>query len=503
MATKRAASKTAAKQTEIVTHAGRVIVSVSGSPSSVGALLWVMKQGVVDPIVVFERRTCHPKVTESYVRAIAGIFHLRVETALERAVRGTKLPLVVVVGARYGDPIRDDHDGKQFILRPLVGKSEEEILAELDSLHVRPHPAITLGISEVCTDEELAEAARRAARLAVPSLEIAIATACVETGFFPPDAAMFQPGQHREQLQLGAAPLTEEPVPQIDEEDFEGEPVAEPEIARPLGPDLGLETLRANGYPTPPAWEQAGEAFREKGKVWLFSYGSNSPEQLAERLGHKVQSVPARAFGRERTYVGHSARWKGATATLVPERGGSVDGGAVLVSEADLKALDGFEGVPKKYQRQTVEIVLQPFTKDARKVTAIAYLAAPGNQKLGVPSRAYLEAVAKNLNANRHDKKKPPERDMRDIEPFAFDEKGEPQILYPSGVTPEQKGDGENQAEIWLRLSPSAQRAKLAWASKAIPKSPKTVAEQEALLEKVFGTKRWNAYKAKFAKYAP
>jgi len=470
-----------------VETAGRVIVPVSGSPCSVAALLWVIAH-VRHPVVLFEREACRPKVTESYVRAVAHAFGLTLETSLARAVRGTRGQLVLVVGARYGEAAEQHAPNSQIVLRPMTGRTEDEVLAELDTVGVRPHPALTLGLSEVCSEEELVAGARAATGSGNTSLEVALAAAAVEAGEFPLGSALFEKGEKRERFDPRA--------PTVSAQDFEGEPVAEPASSVALGPDLGLDTLRVNGYPVPLAWPLAGEASREKGKRWLFSYGSNSPKRLAERLGHKVTCAPAVAYDRERTYVGHSKTWGGAVATLVPVHGGRVEGGACLVSEADLKALDVHEGVPTKYRRQTVAVTLHPSSATkSRKVVALAYLAAPGNQKLGAPTIPYLQAVLDNLNAHGFKVESPAHMD-----PFARDAKGKPQILYPSGVTPFPTGDGENNAERWLRLSPAAQRARLAWEKASGISDHATIAEREKQLEATFGKKRWAKYKADLAK---
>ncbi len=492
----------------IVESASLVNVSVSGSACSVAALLWVIQQGRLDAVVVFEPRSCHPKVTESYVRALAKTFRLRFETSYELAAGGLKRSknLVVVFGARFGDPLKQTPDKAYTIVRPMVGKTEAEILKDLDRARVRPHPAITLGITDVCTESELREAAKRKTREA-PSFEVALASAAVEAGQFPEDYVIFDENQKREPI---LPPKKKTQAEEAPEEDFEGEPVAEPAMTRPLGPDLGMDTLRANGYPAPKEWPVTGPAFREQGKVWLFSYGANSPKQLSERLGRAVKATPAAAIDRERTYVGHSTKWNGATATLVPLEGGLEPGGAVLVSEADLKKLDKAEGVPTKYQRQTIEIWLHPHniaSPKHRKVVAVAYLAAPGNQKLGAPTLPYLEAVLENLRQNGFLRE-----GVFDMEPGVLDKKGKTRILYPNGVTPVKHHAGENTAEIWLRLSPAAKAAMLAHAqethvggagatAKKLGLAYMSIHAWEKHLESVYGKKRWAAYKAEFAPF--
>jgi len=294
---------------------------------------------------------------------------------------------------------------------------------------------------------------------------------------------------------------------------------AAPEIAPEAvdGPDLGLDVLAVNGYPVPRGWPEAGPASREAGKVWMFSYGSNSPRQLAERLGHEVKCVPGTAADRQRVYVGHSTGWKGAVATLVVGGGGGhADGGACLVSEADLKTLDRYEGVPTKYRRQTIEVDIYPVSRRGagpadrakeRTVSAVAYLAAPGNQKLGIPSLAYLEAVLENMRAHgfKYGYRDGPNT-IQDMELWGFDHKGKQKIAYPEGVVP-YPGDSENNLEMWFKKSPAAQRDELAWhvAMNLKPagskKAPATIAEWEEHLKRIFGEKRFEKYRATFDSY--
>ena len=64
----------------------------------------------------------------------------------------------------------------------------------------------------------------------------------------------------------------------------------------------------------------------------LFSYGSNSPKQLAERLGHPVEGRAAYAEGWMRVFRGYSERWQGAVASLLPSRGQKTYGYVAEVS---------------------------------------------------------------------------------------------------------------------------------------------------------------------------
>ena len=128
-------------------------------------------------------------------------------------------------------------------------------------------------------------------------------------------------------------------------------------------------------------------------KTYLFSYGSNSPRQLAERLGHAVTGRAAFVDGYLRAFRGWSNRWEGGVATLIPGRGKTY-GYIAEVTPADLAVLDRYEGVATgNYRRQPLTVT----TNDGDVVEAIAYLAS--STEKNAPSRAYKRAVAETISA--------------------------------------------------------------------------------------------------------
>jgi len=128
-------------------------------------------------------------------------------------------------------------------------------------------------------------------------------------------------------------------------------------------------------------------------KTYLFSYGSNSPRQLAERLGHAVTGRAAFVDDYLRAFRGWSQRWEGGVATLIPGRGKTY-GYIAEVTPADLAVLDRYEGVATgNYYRETMTVT----TEDGDTVQAIAYLAS--STEKNAPSRAYKRAVAETIGA--------------------------------------------------------------------------------------------------------
>jgi gamma-glutamylcyclotransferase (GGCT)/AIG2-like uncharacterized protein YtfP len=121
----------------------------------------------------------------------------------------------------------------------------------------------------------------------------------------------------------------------------------------------------------------------------LFSYGSNHPAQLSERLARSVTGHAAVLPGYCRVFRGYSERWQGGVASL--EKGPCDTFGYVaVVDERDLAALDRREGVPFAYRRKRVMVRVGGAAR-----SAVAYVAT--SKDYNRPSRAYLEAVAKTV----------------------------------------------------------------------------------------------------------
>ena len=125
---------------------------------------------------------------------------------------------------------------------------------------------------------------------------------------------------------------------------------------------------------------------------WLFSYGSNHPEQLSERLRRRdLELQQARLPDYWRVFRGYSQRWQGGVASVEPSRNFSVYGFIAYVTAADLDVLDRYEGVPRSYMRGTVRVEVPGGT-----VQAVVYSAQ--SREFNPPSREYLEAVARTIS---------------------------------------------------------------------------------------------------------
>ena len=129
--------------------------------------------------------------------------------------------------------------------------------------------------------------------------------------------------------------------------------------------------------------------------MFLFSYGSNHPVQLADRLGHDVRDARAAYVENwQRVFRGWSRRWKGGVASLVKKPRAVTYGYVARIDSADLDVLDRYEGVASgNYIRST----LQATTTDGRDVPAVVYVAS--SRDFNAPSNAYLKAVAKTVGS--------------------------------------------------------------------------------------------------------
>ena len=128
----------------------------------------------------------------------------------------------------------------------------------------------------------------------------------------------------------------------------------------------------------------------------LFSYGSNYPARLAERLGHGVETWKAYAPGYERVFRGYSTRWGGGVASLLLNPNENTRGHVTRVTAADLRILDAREGVPDAYVRVEIPVVIDQGPTEAQVYIARSSVFHP-------PTRRYLEAVVETIQTHWYD----------------------------------------------------------------------------------------------------
>jgi hypothetical protein len=130
---------------------------------------------------------------------------------------------------------------------------------------------------------------------------------------------------------------------------------------------------------------------------FLFCYGSNNPQQLAERIGPPKSMSAAYSPDHKRVFRGFSQGWGGGVASLAPSKTRPAFGYVAQVTEAQLRKMDIYEGVAVgAYARRKIKVVkIDKRTGEASKVDAIAYIAS--SREFHKPSRAYLQAILKTI----------------------------------------------------------------------------------------------------------
>ena len=104
--------------------------------------------------------------------------------------------------------------------------------------------------------------------------------------------------------------------------------------------------VRLNRCPPSGREASASESATEQRTMHIFSYGCNGRAKLMERLGNPDLSMrPGFLPNHSLTVAGFSKTWGGAVMSIVPSPKKVVLGSIAAVSNAELLALDRFEGV--------------------------------------------------------------------------------------------------------------------------------------------------------------
>jgi len=137
---------------------------------------------------------------------------------------------------------------------------------------------------------------------------------------------------------------------------------------------------------------------------YLFSYGSNSLNQLKERVKNdKLSDQKAYIKGYTRIFAGKSNKWNGGVASLTKSNSDDiVKGSLVYLSDTELNKLDYFEGAHKNenpfskidnfYRREYITA----FDSENNIINCVVYIKNNHNWVM-FPSNEYLEAVKKNI----------------------------------------------------------------------------------------------------------
>lgn len=124
----------------------------------------------------------------------------------------------------------------------------------------------------------------------------------------------------------------------------------------------------------------------------VFSYGSNSTAQIAERTGARgLVPIGGHIEDHTRIFSGYSTRWHGGVASIHPKHGSRVYGSIFRLTKEQLETLDTFEG---GYLREQL-----PVTLDTGNKTVKCFVYIKTNFEYSKPpSRPYLEAIKNMLH---------------------------------------------------------------------------------------------------------
>lgn len=138
---------------------------------------------------------------------------------------------------------------------------------------------------------------------------------------------------------------------------------------------------------------------------YVFSYGSNHKEQLAQRVlrerGFTANEVsPGCLENYTRIFAGYSTNWKGAVASVHPAPGQQVFGSIIELKRHEIKLLDDHEGVgclhPYGYERRILPVVDQSCNSGT---VRDCYVYIKRNTAYdGPPSLSYLQAIRRMLD---------------------------------------------------------------------------------------------------------
>ena len=127
---------------------------------------------------------------------------------------------------------------------------------------------------------------------------------------------------------------------------------------------------------------------------YLFSYGSNSSQQLKRRIKRKkdISCKPAYLPDHVRIFAGFSKKWDGGVASIHPRKRNNVYGTLFEVTEAEIQMLDKFE---KGYIRTTKNVIIQ----ESGNPEVQAYVYVKNDMQFEkLPSKEYMQAISKQLS---------------------------------------------------------------------------------------------------------
>lgn len=126
-----------------------------------------------------------------------------------------------------------------------------------------------------------------------------------------------------------------------------------------------------------------------------FAYGSNmNLDQMAFRSPDAEVVGVVRLDDHRLTFCGSGYA---GVATILPQSGSHVDGVLWNISEADERHLDFYEGYPRLYGKEPIEVT----DSSGQKMTVMVYtMNAPYKECPAPPSKAYLQGIVEGCRQN-------------------------------------------------------------------------------------------------------
>jgi len=125
-----------------------------------------------------------------------------------------------------------------------------------------------------------------------------------------------------------------------------------------------------------------------------FAYGSNlSHKQMLARCPKAKFFKVATLANYSRQFDGHSERWGGAVANIIPTKNSSVTGALFEIDDEHLKSLDGYEGYGIRYDRQVCTVTVG----DGTTREAHVYLRLVPHP-IGKPTLDYMRTIEEGLS---------------------------------------------------------------------------------------------------------
>jgi gamma-glutamylcyclotransferase (GGCT)/AIG2-like uncharacterized protein YtfP len=122
--------------------------------------------------------------------------------------------------------------------------------------------------------------------------------------------------------------------------------------------------------------------------VLYFAYGSNLElRRFRKRCPSATVVGRARLADHALGFTRYSRAEKGGVADIVPQPGATVWGGLYEIDQSCFGALDGYEGAPREYRRETVRVIDDAGAEH----DAAVYIANKSGEF--APSSAYLEQI--------------------------------------------------------------------------------------------------------------